>query len=66
MVHDSKAEIWDFTCNSISIKNNLVCNKMTPKLKDELIDRGYNIYENDMSEFMLSGGSCKCCVLHLN
>jgi len=56
----------NFACNAISFENNLILNKITTKLKNKLVDRGYNIFENDMSEFLLSGGSTKCCILHLN
>ena len=41
-------------------------NEASPQLSVELAERGYELHENAMSEFLLSGGSTKCSVLHLN
>lgn len=55
-----------FACNAISINNDVVLNQSTARLTQELWSKGYNVIETPMSEYMLSGGSCKCCVLHLD
>ena len=61
-VSDEDAE--NFACNSISIPNNiLIGHSYTPKLKEKLRDIDYRGIETLMSEFLLSGGSTKCCVL---
>jgi len=62
----SKEDALAFACNAISIGDNIVMNKATDALKVTLKKRGYNLYENPMSEFLLSGGSTKCCVMHLD
>ena len=43
----------------------IIGNKFTSELKYKLLDLNYNVVENDMSEFLLSGGSTKCCVLDI-
>jgi N-dimethylarginine dimethylaminohydrolase len=36
-----------------------------PILRFYLEERGYTVYEVPMSEFIKSGGACKCLVLYL-
>lgn len=61
----------NFACNSISLANNnntistILGNKFSEELKGKLVDFNYSILENNMSEFLLSGGSTKCCVLDI-
>ena len=62
----SEEDADNFACNAISLDNNIVLNKASRELKLKLRMLGYNLYENDMSEFLLSGGSTKCSILHLN
>jgi len=62
----SEYDAKNFACNAISLGNNVVLNKATDKLTYDLQEHGYAVYENDMSEFMLSGGSTKCSILHLD
>lgn len=59
-------EAATFACNAISIDTDVVLNQSTPRLTKALAEKGYNVIETPMSEYMLSGGSCKCCVLHLD
>lgn len=63
-ITDDEAEL--FACNAVSIGTDIVLNKSTPRLTKILNERGYNVIESPMSEFLLSGGSCKCCVLHMD
>ena len=56
----------NFACNAISLGDDIILNKASTKLKNELESFKYNVYENDMSEFLLSGGSTKCSILHLD
>lgn len=56
----------NFACNAISIENNIILNKASDELKLNLKNKGYNVIETSMSEFLLSGGSTKCSILHLN
>jgi len=64
----------NFACNSICVEKNIdginyisiIGNKFSIELKRKLFNLNYFIIENDMSEFLLSGGSTKCCILSLD
>ena len=62
----SEEDAKNFACNAISLGNKVVLNRATEKLTYDLQDHGYDVYENNMSEFLLSGGSTKCSILHLD
>ena len=63
-VDDEDAEL--FACNAISIGEHVIMHQVSDKLKYDLQNYGYIVHENNMSEFLLSGGSTKCSVLHLD
>ena len=50
-------------CFGTGDKYMVVGHKYTDALKKEFKDRGFEYFENNMSEFLLSGGSTKCSVL---
>jgi N-dimethylarginine dimethylaminohydrolase len=60
----SKTDASQFVCNAVNIKSDIIVNKITTKLRTKLELLGYTVTVNDTSEFILSGGSCKCMVLH--
>ena len=60
----------NFACNSIVVTNELnntciVGNYFSNELKDTYKKNGYDYLENNMSEFLLSGGSTKCSVIDI-
>jgi len=60
-----KQDAHHFACNSVSVGESLITPSITPFLKQQLISRGYRVEECDMSEFMKSGGACKCLTLEI-
>ena len=60
----SDYDAMNFACNAVQAYNHIILNSASDELKDELANRKLTVIENDMSEFILSGGSVKCCVLH--
>jgi N-dimethylarginine dimethylaminohydrolase len=64
----------NFACNSICVEKNIeginyitiIGNKFSEQLKNTLYYLDYEVIENDMSEFLLSGGSTKCCILSID
>ena len=70
-IHVSDEDASNFACNSISLKNHensiatIIGNKFTNDLRYKFFDLNYSVVENDMSEFLLSGGSTKCCILDI-
>ena len=61
----SEEDAMNFACNSlyIPITSTLVGHKYSLSLKEQLSGLGISTIECDMSEFLKSGGSVKCCVL---
>ena len=62
-VSDTDAE--NFVCNAISIGRNVIMHKATAELKSTLKRRGLEVIEADVSEFLKSGGACKCLTLEI-
>ena len=54
-----------FACNAVLIHNNVILPKGCPKTMSMLQDNGYTPHELEMSEFIKSGGACKCLTLRL-
>lgn len=65
LIRADSADAAAFVCNAINVGDQIICNKISAPLRQELEHRGYTVTETPMSEFLLSGGSTKCCVLHL-
>lgn len=70
----SEEDARNFACNSVSLKSNpftdytlatIIGNKFTKDLKMKLQNLNYKVVECDMSQFLLSGGSVKCCILDI-
>jgi len=61
----SAEDASNFACNAISIGDDVILYKASPQLKTALGNKGYNVIEVDVSEFMKSGGACKCLTLDL-
>lgn len=62
-IDEDEAEL--FAGNSVSINNTIIFNEGSKKLRRKLEDRGYTVVEVNMSEFLKSGGSCKCLTLRV-
>ena len=59
--HDAR----QFACNAISIDRNVIMHRASPELKLSLKQHGLEIIEADVSEFLKSGGACKCLTLEI-
>ncbi len=55
----------NFACNAINVGDDVILHKASDELKTALGDRGYRVIEVDVSEYMKSGGACKCLTLDL-
>jgi N-dimethylarginine dimethylaminohydrolase len=58
-------EALQFACNSIVLGQHIVMPSRCPKLAGILQKRGYEIHPVPMTEFLKSGGACKCLALFL-
>ena len=63
-VEVTEEEALTFACNAVILKNRVFmpkCDSVAKKLEK----RGYKVHQFDMSEFMKSGGACKCLVMKI-
>jgi N-dimethylarginine dimethylaminohydrolase len=62
----SLAEAQNFACNAVNIGKTVFLNQGNSQVVAQLQQRGFTVVEVDMSEFLKSGGSAKCCTLRIN
>lgn len=58
-------EAHQFACNSVVIGKNIVIPAGCPLTKRLLAEQKFQVCETEMSEFLKSGGACKCLTLDL-
>lgn len=62
----SESEAMRFACNLITNhKDAIIMPNECPDITMELTRRRYNVLDINMTEFIKSGGACKCCVLEV-
>ena len=54
-----------FACNAVNIGNTIFLNRTSGELIPELRERGFEVVEVPLSEFLKAGGSAKCLTLKL-
>lgn len=59
----SESDAINFACNAVNIGMNIIMHQVSDDLRNTLEKNGYIVHICQMDEFLLSGGSCKCCVL---
>jgi N-dimethylarginine dimethylaminohydrolase len=55
----------NFACNAVNTGSDVILHKATEELKAALENRGFNVVEAEVSEFIKAGGACKCLTLEL-
>lgn len=60
-----KKDAVNFCCNALVSGGNVIMNRCTNRLKDQLEDLGFNVHQLNFSEFIKAGGSAKCLALYL-
>ena len=65
MIPVSEVDACNFACNGVKIKNNIIMKAASQDLKQQLKDLNINVIESNTSEFLKSGGSCRCLVLNV-
>jgi N-dimethylarginine dimethylaminohydrolase len=61
----SEADAKNFACNAVSIGQSIIMHKAPAELKAILTQRGFEVIEADVSEFLKAGGACKCLTLEI-
>ena len=54
-----------FACNAVCLGNNVIIPSGCEGTKKLLTSAGFKVYDTDMSEYIKSGGACKCLTLRL-
>jgi N-dimethylarginine dimethylaminohydrolase len=60
------AEAKRFACNAVVLGGTVVTNTGCPELQNELKQRGFEVRETPLDEFLKAGGSAKCLTLRLD
>jgi N-dimethylarginine dimethylaminohydrolase len=55
-----------FACNAVNIDSTVVVNRATPAFVKTLAQKGFEVIQTPLSEFMKAGGSAKCLTLRLD
>lgn len=63
LVEVDEAEAARFACNAVVLGKDFVLPAGCPRLEQTLKERGYRRHPVEMSEFLKSGGACKCLTL---
>ena len=61
----SEADAKNFACNAVAIGQTIIMHKASAELKAALTQRGFEVIETDVSEFLKAGGACKCLTLEI-
>ena len=61
----SATDARNFACNAIAIDQNVIMHRASAELKSALKQRGFEVIEADVSEFLKAGGACKCLTLEI-
>lgn len=60
------AEARQFACNAVNVGDAIFLNQGSDRLVGLLRERGFEVVEVDLSEFIKAGGSAKCLTLRLS
>jgi N-dimethylarginine dimethylaminohydrolase len=58
-------EAMQFACNAVNVHKHVFLNAGNANVVARLQERGFTVVDIDMSEFIKSGGSAKCCTLRI-
>lgn len=61
----SELDARHFACNAISIDRSVIMHRASAELRLVLAQHGFEVIEVDVSEFLKSGGACKCLTLEI-
>lgn len=55
-----------FACNAINVGRTVVLNEISGELRGQLEERGFQVVQVQMTEFLKAGGAAKCLALRLS
>ncbi|MEL7334278.1 MAG: TIGR00300 family protein [Cyanobacteria bacterium J06560_2] len=54
-----------FACNAVNVGRTVVMNQVSDRLKQTLADKGFDVVETPLTEFLKAGGAAKCLTLKM-
>ncbi len=61
----SEQDAVNFACNAINVGRTIILNRITDGLRAELEQRGFEVIQVSLTEFLKAGGAAKCLVMKL-
>lgn len=65
MLEVSEKDAANFACNAVVVGQKVIMHQGSEQTAEMLEKAGYEVLFVNMSEFLKSGGSAKCCTLQL-
>jgi N-dimethylarginine dimethylaminohydrolase len=62
----AEEDALNFACNAVNINDKVIVNRAGADLEKALERAGFELIQNELTEFMKAGGSAKCLTLRLN
>ncbi|MGJ5672243.1 MAG: TIGR00300 family protein [Nostochopsis sp.] len=59
----AEADAVNFACNAVNVDRIVIMNKASDRLKENLVNVGFQIIETPLTEFLKAGGAAKCLTL---
>jgi ornithine--oxo-acid transaminase len=60
-----ESDAFSFACNAVNLGKTIVLNCISAELEMELRDRGFDVIQIELDEFLKAGGAAKCLVMKL-
>lgn len=55
----------NFACNAVNIHKTVILNQVSDALRQQLEDKGFEVIETPLTEFLKAGGAAKCLTLRV-
>lgn len=65
LIHVDEEDAGKFACNSVIIGEHVIMPSGCEETAHKVAEHGFKVHLTDMSEFIKSGGACKCLTLEL-
>jgi N-dimethylarginine dimethylaminohydrolase len=62
-IEASEEDAVRFACNAVSDELDIVLPLISTQLEERLTQAGYSVHQVDMSQYLRSGGACKCLTI---
>ncbi|WP_324282435.1 TIGR00300 family protein [Cyanobacterium aponinum UTEX 3221] len=60
-----EADAINFACNAVNINDVVIMNKISDDLNSRITEKGFNVIQTPLTEFLKAGGAAKCLTLRV-